>query len=153
MAGANISIFSYQVHYPRLPTQVRGPVFRRTWILLVCLFCHSPIGSIHSEPSDLALLLNGVDEIAAPGIPGPVSIFGEKAFPVIVGGYGSSFAPVVGAARMEKGRIVALGHNGFFGGGALKVGQTGKLVLNAIHWLGSGKPKKKTGPSELKKEI
>ena len=147
MAGANISIFSYQVHYPRLPTQVRGPVFRRTWILLVCLFCHSPIGSIHSEPSDLALLLNGVDEIAAPGIPGPVSIFGEKAFPVIVGGYGSSFAPVVGAARMEKGRIVALGHNGFFGGGALKVGQTGKLVLNAIHWLGSGKPKKKTGPS------
>ena len=65
---------------------------------------------------DLDALLDGVAEIGAPGVPGPLGVYASEAFPVIVGrirGYGSRafpvssivHAPVVAAGRWQAGRM------------------------------------------------
>ena len=89
--------------------------------------------------ADLAALLNGVREIAAPGAPGTLCVFGETAFPVVVGGTGrESLGPVVGAARFGNGRVVAFSHNGFLGSEALAVADTTALMANAVRWAAGG---------------
>ncbi len=95
---------------------------------------------------DRAQILDGVKAIAAPGIPGAVSAFGENAFPVVVGSVGKSAqAAVAAASRMGRGRVVALGHDGYFGSEALSTADTGRFVLNAINWLARGKAKPTVG--------
>ncbi|MCX7049215.1 MAG: M60 family metallopeptidase [Candidatus Sumerlaeota bacterium] len=84
---------------------------------------------------DRERLLEGVQEIAAPGVPGPLSIFGDQAFPVIAGKMGKgAYAPVVAAVRANNYRVVAFGHNGYFGKDALSQADTGRLMENVIRW-------------------
>ncbi|MDE2823119.1 MAG: M60 family metallopeptidase [Chloroflexota bacterium] len=83
---------------------------------------------------DIGALLDGVGEISAPGVPGPLCIFGSEAFPVIVGAIGEVRAPVMAASRWQAGRIVALGHDGYFTRPTLKSLNTGRLIVNALHW-------------------
>lgn len=84
---------------------------------------------------DEAALLAGVSQIAAPGVPGPLCVFGGKAVVVAAGGAGKeSREPVVAAGRMGSGRVVAFGHNGYFDAGGLAVGDTGRLMTNAVRW-------------------
>ncbi|MCK4294717.1 MAG: M60 family metallopeptidase [Planctomycetes bacterium] len=95
--------------------------------------------SICSAPAsagekDLASLLDGVSQIAAPGIPGPLCVFEDGAFPVVAGNIEGARAPVVAAARMGKGRVVAFGHTDYLSGGTLAKNDTGRLMLNAIRW-------------------
>jgi hypothetical protein len=94
-----------------------------------------------ARPDDLKALLKGVREVAAPGWPGMLCVFGDDAFTVIAG---NSNGPIqqsaVAASRLEKGRIVALGHSSFLMKGELAVGQTSRLMLNSVRWL-SGKDK------------
>ena len=93
-------------------------------------------GPAVADDADLKSLLDGVREISAPGVPGALCCFGDEAFPVVVGNAsGKIKAPVVAAARLGEGRIVALGHNGYFGQGALDTADTGRLMLNAVRWL------------------
>ena len=89
--------------------------------------------------ADRAAILEGVREIAAPGVPGTVCVFGEDAFAVVVGRAGRVVEPVVAACRIGKGRAVGFGHDGYLGRGALDVGDTGRLMLNAVRWA-AGKP-------------
>jgi hypothetical protein len=90
------------------------------------------------QAGDLDALLDGVKTIAAPGAPGPVLAFGDRAFPVVVGGASKTTkAPVVAAAQWEQGRVVALGHNGYFGKDAIGKGDTGRFLLNAARWAGA----------------
>ncbi|MBM3500583.1 MAG: hypothetical protein FJX74_18155, partial [Armatimonadetes bacterium] len=91
---------------------------------------------------DVAALLDGVKEITAPGIPGALCPFGDDAFSVVVGDGGSNRQTVVAAARLGQGRIVALGHNGYFGGGGLREADTGRLMGNAVRWLAGGQEPK-----------
>ena len=109
-----------------------------------------PVGAEEIE-DDLEALLDGVASIGAPGVPGPLCVYGSEAFPVIVGriiGYGSRafpvssivHAPVVAAARWQAGRIVALGHDGYFTRATLKSLDTGHLIVNALHWAADGEP-------------
>ena len=59
---------------------------------------------------DVESLLAGVAQIAAPGVPGPLCVFGDKAVVVVVGGAGKKTrAPVVAAGRMGAGRAAAQG--------------------------------------------
>jgi len=84
---------------------------------------------------DLDSLLTGVGSIAAPGAPGPLAVFGDDAFPVIVGKSGKgTFASVVAAGRLGKGRILAFGHNGYLAPEAFAIADTGRLFANAIAW-------------------
>jgi hypothetical protein len=88
----------------------------------------------------MAALLDGVTRIAAPGVPGPLCVFGDGAFPVVTGGCsGASRAPVVAAARWGRGRVVVFGHTGYFDEDTLRAGGTGELMRNAIRWA-AGKP-------------
>ena len=89
-----------------------------------------------AQDADQVALRRGVSEIAAPGLPGPVAVFGPRAFAVIVGGAGKGIAaPVVAAGRLGAGRVVAFGHPGYLEKDALATADTGTLVLNAVHWL------------------
>ena len=90
--------------------------------------------------ADLAALLGGVHEIAAPGAPGTLCVFGDAAFPVVIGGMGrETSGPVVGAARVGNGRVVAFSHNGYLGAEALAVADTAVLMVNAVRWAAGGR--------------
>ncbi|MDE0002429.1 MAG: M60 family metallopeptidase [Rhodospirillaceae bacterium] len=79
-------------------------------------------------------LLDGVTQIGAPGLPGPLCVYGP-AFPVIVGATrGGARAPVVAASRWRAGRVVALGHGGYFQRATLETADTGRLLTNALGW-------------------
>jgi len=87
--------------------------------------------------SDLASLLDGVSEITAPGIPGPLCVYEDTAFAVVAARVGRSiYAPVVAAAEMGKGRVVAFGHTDYLSPRTLAEVDTGRLMLNAIRWAG-----------------
>ena len=82
--------------------------------------------------ADRSALIQGITELGAPGVPGGVCVFGPQAFAVIAGKDGKKAQlPVVAAARWEKGRIVALGHNGYLG--AFDSGN-GIMLVNAARW-------------------
>ena len=89
-----------------------------------------------AQNADQAALRQGVTEIAAPGLPGPVAVFGPQAFAVVAGGVGRGLsAPVVAAGHLGRGRVVAFGHPGYLEAEALETADTTVLVLNAVHWL------------------
>lgn len=90
--------------------------------------------SATGDEKDRSVLLEGVAEIAAPGLPGAISVFSASAFAVIAGGSDGHAAAVVAAARLGKGRVVALGHDGYFGAEALATADTGRLMENAVRW-------------------
>ena len=85
---------------------------------------------------DLEQLLNGVSGIHAPGIPGTVCAFGPQAFAVIAGKSGRASGIVVAASRLGKGRVMAFGHDGYLTGTPPDTADTGRLMLNAVRWLG-----------------
>lgn len=88
--------------------------------------------------ADIKRLLDGVQEVAAPGVPGNLVVFGESAFVVVAGRDRDLVLPVIAAARWEKGRVVAFGHDGYFAAEALETADTGQLMVNAIAWCGGG---------------
>ncbi len=101
----------------------------------------TPTPHQRQREEDLSTLLEGVTEIGAPGVPGPLVVYGPEAFPVIVGGAGNAHAPVVAAGRWQAGRLVALGHGGYFERATLNTADTGRLMTNALHWTaGAGAP-------------
>ncbi|UCD75083.1 MAG: M60 family metallopeptidase [Phycisphaerales bacterium] len=106
------------------------------------LFCQAA----RAVEEDLARLLDGVHEIAKPGVPGPVAVFGENAFAVVAGrGDNAVDYAVVAAAHSGQGRVVAFGHGGYFSQGALQVAATGQLVINAARWAAGNAAKPTIG--------
>ncbi|HMN95772.1 MAG TPA: M60 family metallopeptidase [Phycisphaerales bacterium] len=110
--------------------------------------------------ADRAALVEGVDAIAAPGVPGAIAVFGPDAFPVILGAEGAGERPTVAAARARQGRaasaptavepvaaaegaaaregrLVVLSHNGYANADAIDFGQTRRFFLNAVRWAGA----------------
>ena len=74
-------------------------------------------------------------EIAAPGIPGPLCVYGKNAHVAYAGGAGKGLlAPVIAAGSLGKGRVVAFGHGGYFGKAALKHIGTRVALMNSIRW-------------------
>jgi hypothetical protein len=95
--------------------------------------------------ADLAALLDGVGEIGAPGVPGPMCVYGPEAFPVVVGAAGGTRAAAAAAGRWQAGRVLVLGHGGYFGRATLETADTGRFMTNALRWAakdegGSGPP-------------
>ncbi|KAF0243232.1 MAG: hypothetical protein FD180_3497 [Planctomycetota bacterium] len=85
--------------------------------------------------ADAKVLLEGVKEIAGPGVPGTIAAWGAKAFPVVLAGAGGdAHVPVVAAARLGRGRIVAFAHDGYGSAAAQEKGDTGTLMVNAVRW-------------------
>jgi hypothetical protein len=91
---------------------------------------------LRSRQADLAALLSNVTELIAPGaIPGPLSVFGDNAFVVVAGRSESRRLPMIAASRFERGRAVAIGHDGFLAEEALKNPDNTQFLLNAVRWI------------------
>ena len=63
-------------------------------------------------------------------------MYGPDAFPVATGEVSGQAESLVAASRFGKGRVLALGHSGFFSAGAMDVGDTARLMTNMINWAG-----------------
>ena len=87
-----------------------------------------------AEANDLNALLAGVNEIARPGAPGPLCVYGPESFPVVVGAASGVRVPVAAAGRLRAGRVVALGHDGYFKGPTLGTADTARFLMNALRW-------------------
>lgn len=129
----------------------------RTAFSLILCFVLAGVGRGHSAQDPLqqskpapvtgdavrAALLDGVANIASPGNPGPICVFGPNAFPVVLAHVdGDARAPVVAAGQRGAGRIVVFGHGGFFG--STDTADTGRLLLNAARFVarsGAAKPR------------
>lgn len=102
--------------------------------IVACAFLYAP-RECRAADNDVAFLLDGVSRIAAPGVPGPLSVFGENAFPIIaVPSDGKIREPVAAAARLGRGRVVCFGHTGYLAADAFESGDTGRFMANALRW-------------------
>jgi hypothetical protein len=80
-------------------------------------------------------LTRGVRRVAAPGVPGPLILSGKNVFPIVAAKDQNGVQqPVVAAAYYGQGRVVAFGHDGFFGQSDLPIGETRVLLKNALRW-------------------
>jgi hypothetical protein len=83
------------------------------------------------------LLLEGVEVIGRPGVPGPIVVYGGGARALVLGRLSAGvMAPVAAVTEWEGGRAAALGHTGYFSAETLADRDTGRLVLNLIRWVG-----------------
>ncbi len=77
----------------------------------------------------------GVDEIAAPGVPGFVAVYGAGAVAVAVGATANATrSAVMAVAPVGLGRVAAFSHDGYLAGAAFSIGQTQRLLLNLARW-------------------
>ncbi len=84
-------------------------------------------------------IIRGVQKVAAPGVPGPLILSDQRAFPVVVAENKNQIQQaVVAAAYYGQGKVVAFGHDGFFAKTDLQFGQTQLLINNAIRWAARG---------------
>lgn len=92
--------------------------------------------------ADRAALLADVPAITTNGAVGTVLAIGSEAFAVIGGRDAKeTLLPAVAAARWEKGRVVALAHNGFLNCDGDDA--TGRFLANSMGWTTGGAPKPK----------
>ena len=96
-------------------------------------------------------LLAGVTEIAAPGVPGTLAVWGDTAKVLVAGSADrDALAAVVASGGYGAGRLVAFGHTGYTGKEALAVGSTRELMVNCIRWASRGEaPRVLTNSAEL----
>lgn len=126
-------------------------VLRLTLVALMGCAASPVLGQTGATPADwaedLKFLLDDVKEIAAPGVPGSLVVFGEHAFPIVVGSVGEDLsAPVAAAAKMGAGRVVAFGHDGYLSPDAVEQGDTARLLLNAVKWTAGLTNNDRRGP-------
>lgn len=95
-----------------------------------------PVVSEEVKAEAVARMTEGVDAIVKSGAPGPVVALGDSAFPVVVGRCeGDAMQPLVAAAFAKKGRVVAIGHDGYCN--ADKIGatpSTRRFISNVLRW-------------------
>ena len=92
-------------------------------------------GSLNAaSPTAMEFMSNGVHEIAITGAPGPLCVFGREVETLVTGGQPGREKALVAAAPARKGRIVAFGHDGYFGRETLETADTAKWMENAILW-------------------
>lgn len=92
-------------------------------------------------------ILVGVKRVAAPGVPGPLCVFGGNfAMPLVVGDSGGGTRlPVAATARLGQGFVVAFGHGGYLDRATLDTADTGRLFENAVRWAAKLKSNPKVG--------
>ncbi len=91
-----------------------------------------------------AKVLEGVESVAKIGVPGPVAIWGQLAFPVLGAADRQGNEQAVAAvAGYGKGRVVLFGQNGYLSGKA--GGDHAKFLENVVSWSSGGKKKPRVG--------
>lgn len=120
-------------------------------LLLVAAVCCLTAARSHAESSNARTLnlctrasavadtdrpsLDSIVEIAAPGTPGALAVWGEGASVLAAGGADRGLlVPVAVSGLMGRGRVVALVHTGMLSAGSVGVGQTGDFVERVVRW-------------------
>jgi len=87
----------------------------------------------------------GFGDKGQPGVPGPLEISNTDAVPIVSGDDDTSpTCAIVGvASQSENGRVVGIGHDGFFINGALSLYDNKQFGINIINWLEGTQNKKK----------
>jgi hypothetical protein len=88
---------------------------------------------------DAQKLVAGVTLFERTGIPGPLAVFGDKAFPIVVAEHAGQRAAIVAGGRIGAGRVVVWGHNGYAGAAAKRPGQTAQLMGALVEWAAKSK--------------
>ena len=89
-----------------------------------------------SHDADRTEIIGGVTQVAAPGTPGLMAVYGENAFVVFSAGKPGKELPVAAAARYGKGRVFGIAHSGYFSFTDRST-TTGEFMMNAREWLGA----------------
>ncbi len=87
--------------------------------------------------ADRQVILRGLSTLPQLGLPGPVCVFGPDAFAVLTTDEASAEA-LIGAARYGRGRVLAIGHDSYLGGGAAPNRPRARLYANALRWAAGG---------------
>ncbi|MEM7396778.1 MAG: hypothetical protein AAF492_30995, partial [Verrucomicrobiota bacterium] len=69
--------------------------------------------------------------------PGPLCVFGDRAFPLVTAATDDGQQPLAAAAFLGRGRIVTFGHGGFL---TSQHPGTIRLIKNALDWTSGEKP-------------
>jgi hypothetical protein len=80
------------------------------------------------------MLLKDVQAIDSGGLPGVLLCDGRQSCPLVMGKMNKVELPVAVAAEYEQGRVIALGHPGFYSPQSFKKADTGAFMLNAFRW-------------------
>ena len=105
----------------------------------MCFVWAQDVASFQREIAEKAKGL----EIVGGGIPGTILVAGRPAFPLVAGRVGKASVPVAAAATFEKGRIVALSHEGFISHDGLAKPSNREFLLASLRWLsGDAAPKR-----------
>ena len=88
---------------------------------------------------DAAKLVEGVKLFERTGIPGPLAVFGDKAFPIVAAEHAGVRAAIVAGGRLGSGRVVVFGHNGYAGAAAKRPGETAQLMKALVEWAAKSK--------------
>ncbi|MCA8977502.1 MAG: M60 family metallopeptidase [Planctomycetes bacterium] len=84
-------------------------------------------------------ILAGVRSLAWPGAPGRLCVFGDSAEVLLTDDIGAGIhIPYAATATPRKGRVVAFGHLAFLDAPEVRIGDTRRLMSNAIAWLTRG---------------
>ncbi len=118
----------------------------RSGVMILQLLAAAAVAhaGLAAPAEDRAALLEGVREIAAPGVPGSVVACAPGSFPLLVGRAEGGAAAFAAAGPVGRGRAVIFGHDGVFLRDALAAGDTGRLLRNAAAWAG-GRPAPRVG--------
>jgi Peptidase M60, enhancin and enhancin-like/N-terminal domain of M60-like peptidases len=109
-------------------------------LLLLCLSfgywgdAHAETGTTNAVQILRSALLKDVQAIDTGGIPGVLICDGEHAWPLIMGKINKAEMPVACAASYERGRIIALGHPGFYSKAGFEMADTATFMRNAFRW-------------------
>jgi hypothetical protein len=99
---------------------------------------------------DQEAVLNGIDGgVPVPDefSPGAVCLFGDEAFPILLGGNRRIAMPLLVGSRYENGRVAIFGHSGLIGGNFCKSSpEATKLALNLVQWLAQSNNAQKVKP-------
>ncbi len=118
----------------------------RLAVVILCAALATQSGTAAAKGPEV--LLDGVRRVAAPGVPGPLCVFGTGAWtrPVVVGdGGGGTRLPVVAGGRIGQGLVVAFGHDGYLNQATLETGDTGRLFENAVEWAAKERSRPRVG--------
>jgi hypothetical protein len=113
-------------------------VLLATLIACVALTASPAWGQPRGEV-ERATIAGDAAAIASSGVPGPLAVFGERAFVIACGNEGKdTLRPVAAGAEWGTGRVIALGHGGMLGPDALAHPGTRAVVARGVAWLSAG---------------
>ena len=99
----------------------------------------SPPMTLAELSPDQKAILDGIDsgiQVSEEYSPGAVCLFGDDAFPVLVGGNRQIMTPVLVGSRYGDGQVAIFGHSGLIGGNFFGSNAANKkLAVNLIKWL------------------